>query len=98
MERTGSEEPANEADRQAESDADALSCMKRGEWPAHMQSWTEDRQARAQVAFKARESGIARDAEKLQRESYRGADVEAWARAQGWSETRIRAAKLRMVW
>jgi len=81
-----------------ETDADALSCMTISAREEHMLEWTIPRREGALEALVARDPDIARDAKQLQRESYRGADVEAWAREQGWSETRIRAAKLRMVW
>jgi len=81
-----------------ETDADALSCMTLSAREEHMLEWSVPRREGALEALVARDPDIARDAKQLQRESYRGADVEAWAREQGWSETRIRAAKLRMVW
>ena len=101
VERTASEDPANEvasADRQAESDADVISCMPRDERDAHVKDWPEDRRARATATLKAREPGITKDAKALQRESYRGTDIEAWAKERGWSESRFRAAKIRMTW
>ena len=64
----------------------------------YMRGWPDQRRGSALEVVAAREPGIAKDAKQMQRESYRGTDVEAWARDRGWSETRIRAAKLKMVW
>jgi RecA-family ATPase len=81
---------------EAESDADVLMCMTRGEMEARVAEWPEQRRRRATEVLRLRESAIIRDAKRLRGERSRGTDVDAWAAAMGWSDTRVRAAKQRM--
>jgi hypothetical protein len=81
---------------EAEEDADALMCMTRKEMEARVRDWPEQRRLGATEALRLREPAIIRDAKRLRGERSLGTDIDAWAAAKGWSDARLRAAKMKM--